>query len=186
MPPARHRAGGFGRYVAFTTAAPRHAVQQQRQVPPVVSGGLAVVLWTSGGALGAVAANLHEADTVPRAAVRLPAISIPIPPTAWPTPSMSGARWSASRAVPQAAKVRPPVLLGLLRDGRLTTYCRALRGSSNVAVVTDDGWACRPVANGRGLLSMNAVCRWFYGDSAWAGMIDDNDPDTWRCYRDPS
>jgi hypothetical protein len=30
------------------------------------------------------------------------------------------------------------------------------------------------------------ACRWLYGPDAWAGMLDDNDQQTWRCYRDPS
>jgi hypothetical protein len=126
---------------------------------------VAVALCTAGGALGAGAAALRSDDTAPEVGV-LRAKSL-----------------GRASAIRQAAKVRPPIYLGLLGAAELTKYCRAHTGARTTAVSTDDGWACGPMAKP---LSMNAVCRWWHGPEAWAGMIDDNDPDTWRCYRDPS
>jgi hypothetical protein len=54
------------------------------------------------------------------------------------------------------------------------------------AALDDGDWTCWPPDAGRGLIDMDAVCRWRYGDDGWAGMTDDDDPTTWRCYRDPS
>jgi hypothetical protein len=88
--------------------------------------------------------------------------------------------------VPHAVALRSPVLLGTLQHARLTSYCRTTYGVGITAALSDDGWTCWPPDTGRGLIDMDAVCRWRYGDDGWAGMTDDNDPTTWRCYRDPS
>jgi hypothetical protein len=178
MPSARHRAAGFGRYLSLAPARPRHALpvtDRPLRRDLLAGGAAAVVLCTAGGALGAVAANVRDAGTAPVAGVPLPVISFPAPAV----PVALGAK----DAVRQAAKIRPPVYLGPLGVTQLTTYCRAHAGAATTAVVIDDGWACGPNAEP---LSMNAVCRWWHGRAAWSGMIDDNDPDTWRCYRDPS
>jgi hypothetical protein len=181
MPPARHRAAGSGRYVSLAPARPRHALptaDRAMRRDLLAGGAVAVVLCTGGAGLGAVAANLRSVDTAPEAGVPLPVISIPVPAV----PLALGAK----TGVGQTAKVRPPIYLGPLGGTQLTWYCRAHAGTARGrvgAVVTDDGWACGAAGKP---LGMNAVCRWWYGNAAWAGMIDDNDPDTWRCYRDPS
>ena len=104
-----------------------------------------------------------------------PAPSRPVPPASVP-----------SQGIPHAARLQPPVLFGILTGNRLTSYCRATYGAAITAASTDDGWICWPPDTGRGLIDMDAVCRSRYGDDGWAGMTDDKDPTTWRCYRDPS
>jgi hypothetical protein len=182
MSSARHRAAGFGRYVSFAPARPRRALPTTAPARLMKNVAVAVALCTAGGALGAGAATLRSDDTAPEAGVRLPVISIPTP--AVPRgESLRAKSLGRASAIRQAAKVRPPIYLGPLGAAELTKFCRAHAGARTTAVSTDDGWACGPVAKP---LSMNAVCRWWHGSEAWAGMIDDNDPDTWRCYRDPS
>jgi hypothetical protein len=177
MSGARHRAAGFGRYIAFTPARPRHAVpgnDHQARRDLLVGGAVAVVLTTGGVGLGAVAAKIQSSGGPRATAVALPTTAAPAPATVLTLGERS--------AVRQAAKVRPPVYLGPLGAAQLTTFCHAHAGLDTTAVSTDDGWVCGP---GTTTLGMNAVCRWWHGDAAWAGMTDDNDPTTWRCYRDP-
>jgi hypothetical protein len=170
---ARHRAGGFGRSVAFRTPTPRHAVPARSDVPVFVAA-VALLLGPVAGGLAAVAVHAHRDGSV------LP--PIPAPATSRPVPPASVPR----HGVPHAVKLRSPVLLGLLRHHRLTAYCRTTYGPHITAALSDDDWTCWPPHTGRGLIDMDAVCRWRYGDDGWAGMTNDDDPTTWRCYRDPS
>jgi hypothetical protein len=171
---ARHRAGGFGRSVAFRTPAPRHAAPARNDVPVAVGAGLALLLGPMAGGVAAVTVNAHRHGSSPPNAA--PVASRSVPPTSVPR-----------HGVPTAAKLIPPVLLGLLPHARLSSYCRSTYGPHITAALSDDDdWTCWPPHTGRGLIDMDAVCRWRYGDDGWAGMIDDNDPTTWRCYRDPS
>lgn len=174
MSAARHRAGGFGRSVAFRTAAPRHAAQAPSRVPVVVGAGLAILIGPVAGALAAFAVNAYR-DGSARPHHPAPATSRPAPPASLPR-----------EGVPHAVRLASPVMLGMLTHGRLTAYCRTTYGPDITAALTDDGWLCWPPDTGRGLIDMDAVCRWRYGDDGWAGMTNDNDPATWRCYRDPS
>jgi hypothetical protein len=130
---------------------------------------------------GLVLRPAHDDGRTGLAAAPLPRITIPAPPT-------PAARTLApARAQRQAAKARPPVLLGPAHlAASLTAYCRAQVSGALRAGMTGDGWQCaralvRPVA-----IDMDAACRWLYGEDAWSGMIDDTDQRTWRCYRDPS
>jgi hypothetical protein len=121
---ARHRAGGFGRSVAFRTPAPRHAAAAPNRVPAGVGAGLVILLGPIAGGLAAVAVDAYRDGSTPG------------PPPA-PVTSRSAPPASAPReGVPHAATLR--------------------------------------------------VCRWRYGDAGWAGMTNDSDPTTWRCYRDPT
>ena len=167
---ARHRAGGFGRSVAFRISAPRHAAPAPTRTLAVAGAGLAILV----GAVAALAGNaLRHGSDLPSSPA--PATSRPVPPASVP-----------HQGVPHAAGLTAPVLLGRLSGDRLRSYCRAAFGHGISAALSDDGWMCWPPDTGRGLIDMDAVCRWRYGDDGWAGMIDDADPATWRCYRDPS
>jgi hypothetical protein len=142
----------------------------------VVRVGLAV------GALAVVAGLLvhHMGAGTPVAGTHLPAISITPPATA-ERPAQSQ---SPYRAVRQSAKARPPVLLGPRRLSlSMISYCEAATTRSIGASPTADGWRCdRPTASP--MIDMDAACRWLFGENAWAGMLDDNNPQSWRCYRD--
>jgi hypothetical protein len=170
---ARHRAGGFGRSVAFRTPAPRHAAAEPSGAPIAVGAGLLILLGPIAGGLAAVAVDAYRNGSP---------VSPPAPATSHPVPPASVPR----EGVPHGAKLRTPVLLGLLPHARLTSYCRTTYGADITAALSDDGWTCWPPDTGRGLIDMDAVCQWRYGDDGWAGMINDSDPTTWRCYRDPS
>jgi hypothetical protein len=167
---ARHRAGGSGRSVAFRTPAPRHAAAAPNLVR--VGVGLVILLGPIAGGLAAVAVDAYRNGS---ALPPPPVTSGSAPPTSVP-----------HQGAPHAVKLRSPVLLGLLRHARLTSYCRTTYGADITAALSDDGWMCWPPDTGRGLIDMDAVCQWRYGDDGWAGMTDDSDPTTWRCYRDPS
>lgn len=174
MSAARHRAaGGSGRSVALRTARPRHSAPAVSRAPAIAGAGLALMLGPVAGGLAAIAVGaLRNGPSLPPPT---PASSQPAPPTSAPR-----------QGVPHAVQLRTPVLLGLLTRGRLTSYCRATYGPGITAALDDGDWTCRPPGAGRGLIDMDAVCRWRYGDDGWAGMIDNDDPTTWRCYRDPS
>ena len=174
MSAVRHRAaGGSGRSVAWSTPAPRHAATGVSRAPAVAGAGLALLLGPIAGALAAVAVDaLRNGPAVPPPAL---ATSETVPPTSAPR-----------QGVPHAVMLRTPVLLGLLTRGRLSAYCRSTYGPGITAALDDAGWKCWPPGTGRGLIDMDAVCRWRYGEDGWAGMTDDDDPTTWRCYRDPS
>jgi hypothetical protein len=89
-----------------------------------------------------------------------PSLPPPTPASSQPAPPTSAPR----QGVPHGIKLRTPVLLGLLTRGRLTSYCRATYGPGLTAALDDGDWTCRPPATGRGLIDMDAVCRWRYGD----------------------
>jgi hypothetical protein len=171
---ARHRAGGFGRSIALRTPTPRHAAPTPSRVPTVAGAGLAIMVGAVAGSIAALAVNAERdgSAVLPRTT---PATARSVPPAIVPR-----------QGVPHAARLRTPVLLGLLTRGRLTAYCRATYGPAVTAASIDGEWRCGPPDTGRGLIDMDAVCRWRYGEDGWAGMTDDNDPRTWRCSRDPS
>ena len=108
----------------------------------------------------------------PRAAVTPPTASV----TA--TPSFRSGLPTA-RGVPRAVKATA-VLLG--PDGAealasaLSGFCR-----DGTAVVSDGDWTC-----GGAPIDMDKACVSLYDDDAWAGMLNDDDPRSWRCYRDVS
>jgi hypothetical protein len=170
---ARHRASGFSRPVAFGTPAPRHAAPVDNDMA-VLGAAVVILLGPIVGGLAAVAVSAHrEGSALPP--LPGPASSRPVPPASVPR-----------QGVPHASPLRSPVLLGLLPHSRLTSYCRSTYGPDITAALADDSWSCWPPDTGRGLIDMDAVCRWRFGDDGWAGMTNDNDPATWRCYRDPS
>ena len=158
-------------------AVPHHRAQASRHArldQQVTRIGLAV------GALALAAGLLaqHLGDGTPVARTHLPTISITPPPPA------ERHTLSRYRAVRQAAKARPPVLLGPRRLSiSMISYCEAATTRSTGASPTADGWRCdRPTAPQ--MIDMDAACRWLFDENAWAGMLDDDDAQTWRCYRD--
>lgn len=174
MSAARHRAAGrSGRSVASRTARPRHAAPAASRAPAIAGAGLALMLGPIAGGLAAVAVGALRGG---------PSLPPPTPASSQPAPPTSAPRLG----VPHAVTLRTPVLLGPLTRGRLTSYCRTTHGPGMTAALDDGDWTCWPPDAGRGLIDMDAVCRWRYGDDGWAGMTDDDDPTTWRCYRDPS
>ena len=108
--------------------------------------------------------------------VTAPTVSAPPPVTVTPP---FGSGLSAARAVPQGMKATA-VLLGPegaeALTSALTEFCR-----DGTAAVTDGDWTC-----GGAPIDMDKACVCLYDDDAWAGMLDDNDPRSWRCYRDVS
>ncbi|MEV4639625.1 hypothetical protein AB0J80_19940 [Actinoplanes sp. NPDC049548] len=195
----RHRATGRGRYLSLRLAIPRHAAADPTAVAqPRASRWPWAIVVAAFVALGAtVPLLLHDPGT-PQAAVPLPAVSIPPPPTAAATPS---ATRRPLRAVAQARKISPsatpsasrstkaaPVLLGPADDAGLpqllNDYCRANVGRFTLAVSTPDGWACGRLARDPVRIDMDAMCRWRYGDAAWADLPDGAATTGWRCYRD--
>jgi hypothetical protein len=132
-------------------------------------------------ALGALVLQ-HGRDVTDNtvAATPLPTVSNPPPPTRRPAqPAPRGER--------RRSKVRPPVLLGPRHlAASLSAYCTDTVSGTTGARPTDDGWACNRLFVSDRAINMNAACRWLYGTEAWAGMLNDDDQQTWRCYRDPS
>jgi hypothetical protein len=178
----RHRGPGQGSYGA---PLPRHAAVRfdgirLRRAFVAVIGTLAAADLVLGGLL------LHPAGDgggTPVAATSLPSISVPPPPTA----AVPERTLSPERGLRQAAKVRPPVLLGP-KDLTLslTAYCRATLVGAVGASAHGAGWTCdHPPAAARAV-DMDAACRWLYGPAAWAKLLDAHDQQSWRCYRDPS
>ena len=112
----------------------------------------------------------------PRAVVTPPTVSVLPPVTV--TPSFRSGL-SAVRGVPQAVKATA-VLLGPdsaeALASALTAFCR-----DGTAVVVDGDWTC-----GGAPIDMDQACVCLYNDDAWAGMLNDDDPQSWRCYRDVS
>ena len=170
----RHRAGGAGA-----------SEMRPRRWPWAVV--VAALL-----ALGATVPPLLHDPGTPQAAVPLPKISLPQPrmPAASPAPSPTR---QALRAVAQARKVKPspiaaPVLLGPAGTDRLpqmlNDYCRATVGPMTLAVSTAEGWVCGRLARDPAPIDMDAMCRWRYGDAAWADLPDGAGSGGWRCYRD--
>jgi len=105
-----------------------------------------------------------------------PAVSVPPPVTATPS-SRSGL--PTARGLPRAVKATA-VLLGPDGAGALasalTTLC-----PDGTATITDGDWTC-----GGAPIDMDQACVSLYDDDAWAGMLNDDDPRSWRCYRDVS
>jgi hypothetical protein len=197
-----HRARGFGRYLALRRATPRHHVDDQLEsdrrpllilfaiVAAVVAGTLVMTArWSPG--------------VTPRSAATSPTVSIPA--TATGTPSfrsgLSAARGAPSAGRPSAGPPAPTpspkpsspkpsgpqpaaaeptaVLLGpegaVALAAILTDYCGAR------AVVVEGDWTCKGKP-----IDMDKACVFRYDEDAWAGMLNDDDPRTWRCYRDVS
>jgi hypothetical protein len=142
----------------------------------LVGAGLAIVLGPVAGAIVAVTVNAYRDGAVVRP------LPIPTPAPSHRPPPV----FVPPEGVARAMTARSPVLLGPLTGERLAAYCRAHYGPAITAASTDDGWTCWPPDSGRGLIDMDAACRWRYGDAGWAGMTNDDNPNTWRCYRDPS
>jgi hypothetical protein len=98
-----HRARGFGRYIAFRTAVPRHAAgrpaRRRRLTPLLIAAGLFGTL--GGGLLGW---RLDQPGP-PRAAAPLPRITAPTPGLRLPPPYRP--RRPSAQAVRPAAKPRP-------------------------------------------------------------------------------
>jgi hypothetical protein len=164
----QHRAGGYGRRLA------RHARADGRNIVLVLS-----VLVATAAVVGGLLVH-HAADDTRSSAPPLPKVSIPPPSTAAPTEP-------PQRFERQRAKARPPVLLGPTDLATaLVGYCKDKVGPGGAATTTADGWRCSRTIASPHPIDMDAACRFFYGEDAWAGMLDDNDPQTWRCYRDPS
>jgi hypothetical protein len=168
-----HRARGFGRYLALRRATPRHHIDEQvsdrRPLLILLAIVVAVVAATF------TVTSRWSLDDRPRAVVTRPTVSASPPVTV--TPSFRSGL-SAVRGVPQA--VATAVLLGPdsaeALASALTAFCR-----DGPAVVTEGDWTC-----GGAPIDMDQACVCLYDDDAWAGMLNDDDPRSWRCYRDVS
>jgi hypothetical protein len=170
-----HRARGFGRYLALRRATPRHHTDEQEvsdRRPLLIL--LAIVVAVVAGTVTATAR--WSADVTPPAVVTPPTVTVSPSPTVTPS-HRSGL--SAAHGVPQRAKATA-VLLGPdsaeALASTLTEFCR-----DGIAVVTDGDWTC-----GGAPIDMDKACACLYDDDAWAGMLNDDDPRSWRCYRDVS
>lgn len=162
---------------------PQHRTFGHGRLRPALGtaiGALAVTNVILGGLL---VHRAHDDGGTRLAATTLPAISIPIPPTA-AAPEFTR---PPERAQRQQAKARPAVLLGPKNLAiSLTAYCTDTVAGATAASLTADGWACdRPPAAARAV-DMDAACRWLYGKHAWSGLLAETDQRSWRCYRDPS
>jgi hypothetical protein len=169
-----HRARGFGRYLALRRATPRHHTDEHEvsdRRPVLIL--LAIVVAVVAGTVTATAR--WSTDVAPPAVVAPPTVSVPPPATV--TPSFRSGLPSA-HGVPQRAATA--VLLGPggteALASALTEFC-----GDGTAVVTDGDWTC-----GGAPIDMDKACVSLYDDEAWAGMLDDDDPRSWRCYRDVS
>ena len=179
-----HHASGHRRHLALRTPPSRHATvrfARLRSQPALVAliGMLAAISAVPGGLL---LHQTNEHDSTPADARPLPAISIPAPRIAAVFP---GPAWSPKRAERRQATVRPVLLGPKNLSGSLTAYCKDTVSAATRARVTPDGWQCGRLVASRSI-GMNAACRWLYHADAWAGMLDDDDQQSWRCYRDPS
>ena len=203
---ARHRAGGIGRLLAVRTAVPRHAAEApfadratvEFRVPRSRRRALWVPAVLALLVLAAVTPFAFRGSGAPRAAVPLPAVSVPPPPTWTDLPAPTATR-PQLRAVRQAAKLSPaapsasssapaPVLLGPGADadvGPLVgSYCRATHGRFSLATATADTWTCARIGRAGIAVDMDTLCRWRYGAAAWADLGRAGDARSWRCYRD--
>jgi hypothetical protein len=186
VPPGRHRAPGHGRYIALRRAPVRHrrvttTNRPRRAITRIGVVAMIGTLTAADVALGVliVQRGRQGTDTTVAAAPG-PAIAIPPPPAGRPArPTPRGER--------RRSKVRPPVLLGPRHlAASLAAYCTGTVSAAIRARPTEDGWACdRRFVRDRAI-DMDAACRWLYGRDAWAGMLNDDNQQTWRCYRDPS
>jgi hypothetical protein len=173
--PGRHRAWCHGRYVAGRHHRPTAGPARLRTGLLATIGGLTV----ANVVLGGLAVHATRTGATPAAVVPLPVINVP-PATTAPAPATRG----ADR---QLARTRPPVLLGPADLGAsLTAYCLDRVYGAVSAGPGSDTWVCVRDAAGPYPIAMNVACAWLYGADAWAGMLDDDNPQTWRCYRDAS
>jgi hypothetical protein len=113
-----------------------------------------------------------------------------------PLPTASASSATGEPAPPEPAPPEPappepappePALLGPDTDDAmataLTAYCLYDLGDPAVAKLdADDEWGCRTDRNT--VLDVDKACQWFYGDDAWSMTLDDDDPYSWRCFRD--
>lgn len=167
-----HRATGRRLRVAVRTAPARHALPPRpyrRTLAAFLS--IFLVVGLVDGVLLALLLGPPSA-TVPATALPLPTTTITVPPVG------PERRLVPARAIRQQAKVRP-VLLGPVD---IAAYCTRSISPASRPVLLDGGWACtRPQTVPR-LADMNAACAASYTADAWAGMLDDTDPQSWRCY----
>jgi hypothetical protein len=168
----QHRVPGHGRYPARPGLA---------RLQPVL-GAAIITLAVTNVILGGLLVHRADGGAANFAAPPLPAISIPVPPTAAPEPARP-----PERARRQQAKVRPPVPLGPRNLATaLTAYCTDTVAGASAARVTAGGWVCDRAPAAARAVNLDAACRWLYGKDAWSGMLDDTDQRSWRCYRDSS
>jgi hypothetical protein len=137
---------------------------------------------------------------LPTASTAPTATATPKPkPTPTPNPPTAAAtRKAAASTAPRpgrtttkaAPKPTPgPTLLGPGGDdtleATLTAYCVHVRGQLAVAVhnAAAGGWNCRH-ANRTTALRVGTACRWHFGRDAWAKKLNDDNPYSWRCFRD--
>jgi hypothetical protein len=167
-----HRATGRRLRVAVRTPPPRHALPP-RPYRRALAAFLSIFL-----VVGLVDGVLLALVFGPRSAT-VPATALPLPPTSITVPPVVPQRQLApGRAIRQQAKVRP-VLLGPVD---IAAFCARGNGPASRPVLLDGEWACtRPQTVPR-LADMNAACAASYTADAWAGMLDDTDPQSWRCY----
>ena len=126
--------------------------------------------------------RVAQTESTPRsAAVPAPRISQPAPVLSLPSPYRP--KWPTARAVRQAAKQRPPVLLGTPGQEALTRYCPHTTGPYGRAIADGGDWVCRPLFGAPVPIRLGRACRFLYGDRAWGVRTGSGDPQTWRCYR---
>jgi predicted NBD/HSP70 family sugar kinase len=161
---------------------PEHRTSGHARLRPAIGTAIGMLAVTNVLLGGLLMHQAHDSSTN-LAATPLPAIFIPIPPTA-AVPEFTR---PPERAQRQQAKARPPVLLGPKNLAiSLTAYCTDVVAGATAASVTAGGWVCdRPPAAARAV-NMDAACRWLYGKDAWSGMLADTHQRSWRCYRNPS
>jgi hypothetical protein len=140
---------------------------------------------------GTAAAVATTASAAPTRSYGDPPWTVPRPTstraTVTPGPRSTSATPRTARTSASPTPTRAPVLLGLpgadTLQATLTAYCAQVRGASAVAALGEGDWACRN-AERTTALDMDAVCRWIHGDDAWSATLDDDDPNSWRCFKD--
>jgi hypothetical protein len=208
-PTARHRARGLGRLLTLRNASPRHAAPAT--IPPapaadpdtgtlrpprvvIVLAVLAVLMLT------AAATLTFRGPGAPQVAGPVPTLSIPrVPGEAGPPAPASRRQLQAVRQAAKASSApstpatsapttAPRVMLGPATDADLppllSSYCRTTYGRFTMATSTPDGWVCALFGRPPIAVDMDAMCRWRYGDNAWAALGTSTNPQSWRCYRD--
>ncbi len=169
----RHRASGRRRYASGRHHRPSPAPARLRTGLLATIAGLTV----ADAVLGGLAVHAAGTGTTPASVAPLPVTTVP-PATTAPDRGPRGA---------DRQRARPPVLLGPAHLGAsLTAYCLHRVNGAVGAAPGSDTWVCVRDAAGPYPIAMNVACAWLYGADAWAGMLDDDDPQSWRCYRDAS
>jgi hypothetical protein len=125
-----------------------------------------------------IALRVDQLGTVPS-----PAPQVRNPPPVLRLPAPYRPHWAVAQALRQAAKPRPPVLLGAADPEALTRYCHHRTGPFSEAVQVSGAWTCRPPLGQPKRIKMGKVCRFLYGDRAWPRRVDQDDSRSWRCYR---